>query len=292
MPVPIQPGSFSGIEPVRGFNRPEPEATPEQIHGGPADPFHNQFGEASQPYSWQSQLTNYSGHTGPYGPESELLDDGTLYEGAPAGQLGHDPYGDLTPGRGHAAPMPVRLSGPLPSQHDSINNGLVQSAEIHATNLGASRKRTMDQLGDAQQDHWSEIWDVSNEPEKYPANPRWNGFTAFGFGTNDRPSNPMRKMNAFGYEDGHHHRRFATGSIPGNYMWMRPGSRPMIKTVAGPARPANGQDSPFEGDDLTASFGIQGAVLVEVPAEYQPPPSPQLGAPANYDTPTPSIPLW
>lgn len=287
------PGYFPGMGPIRGFNAPKPEAPPEVVHGSPANPAHGEWGEAAQPYSWQSQLTNYTGHTGPYGIENELLGDEDALDGMPAGQLGHDPYGDLTPYRGHAAPMTVTLSGALPSQYDAVNQQLVQAAEIRSTDLGASRKFTLTEVGDAQQDHWSEIWDVSDEPGKYGAGePHGSGMALFGFANNDRPVNPFRKINGYMFNMGHHHRRFAIGSIPGNYMWMRPGSRPMIKTLAGPARPAIGPDSPFEGDDLGASFGIQGAVLVEVPSEYQPPPSPQVAAPVNYDEPSPSVPLW
>jgi hypothetical protein len=286
------PGQFAGVGPVTGFNNPEPEAPPEIVHGGPADPFHGQWGEAAQPYSWQSQLTNYTGHSGPYGPENEFLGDENALVGMEAGQEGHDPYGDLTPHYGHAAPMNVTLSGALPSQYDAVNAQLVQGAENRSVNLGASRKYTTDELGDAQQDNWAQIWDVSDEPGKYPPGTPQTGYAQFGFGTNDRPVNPLRKVNSFGFNEGHHHRRFAVGSIPGNYMWMRPAGRPLIKTVAGPARPATGENSPFTGDDLGASFGIQGAVLVEVPTEYQPPPSPTLVAPVNYDEPSPSIPLW
>jgi hypothetical protein len=287
------PGYFPGMGPIRGFVAPEPEAPPEVVHGGPVNPFHGQWGETAQPYSWQSQLTNFSGHSGPYGLENALLGDEDVIEGEPAGQLGHDPYGDLVPYRGHAAPMTVTLSGPLPSQYDAVNQELVQGAEIRSTDLGTSRKWTTTELGDAQQDSWQEIWDVSIEPEKYPAgSDPSRGSNLFGFGNNDRTVNGLRKLNLFGFGDGHHHRRIATGSVPGNYMWMKPGGRPLVKSLPGPARPAVGADSPFEGDDLGLSFGIQGAVLVNVPSEYQPPPSPQVAAPVNYDEPANPVPLW
>ena len=287
------PGSFPGIGPVVGFQDPEPEATPEEVHGGPVNLTHAQWGEQAQPYSWESQLTNYHGRTGPYGPENAMLGDEDALYGMDEGQLHQDPQADMVPYRGHAAPMTVTLSGALPSQYDAINAQLTQAAEIRSTDLGASRKFTVNDMGqDVQNDTWQEIWDVSDQPEKYPANPPWNGYTQFGFGTNDRPSNSLRKVNGFGFNKGHHHRRFAVGSIPGNYMWMRPGGRPLFKTLAGPARPAVGANSPFEGDDLGQTFGIQGAVLVEVPSEYQPPPSPTLAAPVNADEPAPGIDLW
>jgi len=287
------PGYFAGMGPIRGYTDPEPEGTPEEIHGNPVNPFHGQYGEQAQPYSWQSQLSNYQGHMGPYGPENAVLGDQDALSGQEAGTLGKDPYADLTPYRGHAAPMTRTLSGPLPSQYDAINQQLIPAAEIRSTDLGASRKFTETELGDALQDRWQEIWDVETGEEKYPAGSRvGDGIVAAGFGNNDRTVNPMRKTNGFDFNAGHHHRRFATGSIPGNYMWMRPGGRPLVKSSAGPARPATGENSPFTGDDLGLSFGIQGAVLVDVPQEYQPPPTPQMVQPVNYDEPAPEIPLW
>jgi hypothetical protein len=286
-------GQFPGIGPVTGYSIGDPYLTPEERYGGPADPRHAQWGEQAAPYSWQSQVTPFHGHMGPYGPENALLGDELALSGESAGQLGHDPYGDLVPYRGHAAPMTRTLSGPLPSQHDAIMDQLVQADEIRATDLGTSRKFTLTELGNAQQDAWQEVWNVEPGDDKYPEGDRHgSGMALFGFGNNDRTVNPRRKANGYGYGLGHHHRRFATGSIPGNYMWMKPGGRPLFKSLAGPARPAVGQNSPFSGDDLGLNFGIQGAVLVEVPQEYQPPPSPQLAAPVNYDAPAAEIPWW
>ena len=287
--------AFPSMGPIIGFQTgPEDAfATPEERHGGPADPFHAYTGEIARPYSWQSQLTNYTGHTGPVGAENGLLSDERQLTGLPAGQIGKGATTDLTPYRTHAAPMTVVASGPLGSQHDAIQGQLIQSAEMHATDLGGSRKSTLSEQGMANQDHWLEIWDVSDEPGKYGAGEAYSsGTSLFGFGNNDRPVNPLRKRNRFGFDRGHHHRRFAAGTIPGNYMWMKPGGRPMIKTLAGPARPAIGKDSPFEGDDLGHTFGIQGAVLVEVPQEYTPPPGPQFASPVNFDEPAPTIALW
>ena len=284
--------AFPGMSGITGFVDPTPEATAEEVHGGPADPHHAEVGDQAKPYAWQSQLSNYTGRTGPLGADNQLLGDEADLAGSPAGTLGSDPYSDLVPYRGHAAPMTVTLSGALPSQADAINDQLGQSAGIHSVDLGSSRKFSTTQTRDVQQDTWTEIWDTSESPDKYPAGQPWSGFALFGFGNNDRTENPLRKKNSFGFQLGHHHRRFAVGSIPGNYMWMRPGGRPMVKSLAGPARPPVGEDSPFTDQDLGMSFGIQGAVLVEVPQEYQPPPSPQLVKPVNADSPAPGIELW
>lgn len=290
MAVPV-PAYFPGMQGIRGYNLGDPEATPEEVHGRPVNPSHGQWGEEAQPYSWQSQLTNYSGHSGPYGSEAGMYDTAD-YSGLPAGELHQDPRADMVPYRGHAAPTNVTLSGKLPSQYDAINEQLIQGAENRGTDLGASRKDSLYPGGDPTQDNWAEIWDITDQPGKYPAGQPWTGYAAFGFANNDRPVNPFRKVNQYGFNMGHHHRRFAIGSIPGNYMWLRPSGRPEIKSLPGPARPATGENSPFTGDDLGASFGIQGAVLVQVPSEYQPPPSPQLGGAVNYDEPAPSVSLW
>lgn len=292
-PVPNSPPPVTGLNGLQGYTYEEfPQAPPEVVHGGPANPAHGEHGEQAIPYSWESQLVNYTGHTGPYGAENGFLGDERIADGMPAGMLTADPYADLTPYLGHAAPVNVTLSGRLPSQYDAINAQLVQGAENRSVDLGGSRKMSLTELGDAQQDDWTGIWDVTQGSEVYPPVPAPVSTAVGGFGVNDRSSNILRKQNSFGFNEGHHHRRFATGPIPGNYMWMRPGSRPMIKHAAGTARPATGPDSPFYGQDLGETFGIQGAVLMQVPTEYQPPPSPQLAAPVNYDEPPPGVALW
>jgi hypothetical protein len=92
------------------------------------------------------------------------------------------------------------------------------------------------------------------------------------------------------------HRRYAAGHLPGNYMWMRPQGRPLFKTLAGPARPAIGNESPFAGDDLGFAFSYDtGAVLQSTPQEYVPPPSPNVNTYAPvYDDPygTQAIEIW
>jgi hypothetical protein len=106
--------------------------------------------------------------------------------------------------------------------------------------------------------------------------------SGFMWGTRDRVQS-MARQNEFGFDSSHRHRRYADAPIPGNYMWLRPGGRPLQKTLAGPARPAIGPESPFSGDDLGFTFGIDGAVLQNVPTEYVSPAQPKLAAPMAYD---------
>ena len=48
----------------------------------------------------------------------------------------------------------------------------------------------------------------------------------------------------------------------------------MVRSNTGLRNFPTGQDSPFEGDDTTAAYGIEGAILSTPPAEYTAPPQP------------------
>lgn len=285
-----------GLNGIVGFTSTSAEATPEEMHGGPANPNHGNWGEKAEPYSWESQLMNY---TGSYGTQSgDYVTDMTGGAAFSAGTLLNDPQGDLGNstgqiGAGHASVRTRTLSGPLPSQHDAINAQLDQSADMHASNLGASRKDQLSQQGlSVQQDQWSEDWNVSpgtsNQATDVPAQLR--GSVA-GFGTRSREQS-FARQNAYGFDSAHLHRRAANGSIPGNYMYFKPGSRPLVKTIPGPARPAVGSNSPFAGQDTMATFGIQGAVLQNLPSEYAAPPTPSLAQPVQSDDSIDTIALW
>ena len=109
-------------------------------------------------------------------------------------------------------------------------------------------------------------------------------------------SNTYAKRNQYGFDSAHMRRRYAMSSIPGNFMWMRPKGRPMHRNLPGPARPPIGIDSPFTGDDLGVTFGYDtGAILMDQPQEYVPPPSPNVASQTpTYDSPygTDSVDLW
>jgi hypothetical protein len=114
--------------------------------------------------------------------------------------------------------------------------------------------------------------------------------------------NLSRKRNLFGYGDKHLHRRYAQSSIPGNYMWLRPGGRVMYKTVPGTAKLPIGPESQFTTDNADDSakavgfpFNPYGAVLQQTPTEYVPPPAPNIApvTPAySNDYGTDGIDLW
>lgn len=281
---------------ITGFVVQDPQATAEEMHGGPADPSHGNWGEQARPYSWESQLTGYTGNHGPDGYQTEYISDESVYS-FPAGNIGQDPQSDQTPtvgqvGGSHAAPITHPLSGPLPSQYDSINAQLVESADAHASNLGASRIMQNNQDGlTFQQDNWLEDWDVTPGTSLQATDIPGQLRGGLMFGTRSREQS-FAPQNEYGFDSPHLHRRTAQGPIPGNYMWMRPGSRPLVKSIPGTARPPIGETSPFYGDDPFQTFGIQGAILTNTPTEYVAPPQPNLGSPVTDTAPSPEIPFW
>jgi hypothetical protein len=213
-------------------------------------------------------------------PESRTLAAGTLSE---------DPGADLTPyGPGlHGGP---HITGYRMDRGPEGNSQVLrQSYAAHSvkTNAGAKARQAADPL----QDSWEGFFSVVPGDDLVAETPRQFGYQANGFGVNDRTSNPMAKVNSFGLNMAHRMRRFATGSIPGNYMWMKPGGRPMVKTLAGPARPASGI-GPFQGQDTTQSFGLQGAVLMDPATEYVAPPQVNVVPAVQQYSPPDAIELW
>jgi hypothetical protein len=283
------PDALSGLNGLAGINAlsvDTPEASPEERNGGPADDYHGHWGEQAGPYAWESSLAMGGSH-GPYGPENQMLGD-EMWFCEPAGDAQQDPTHDYnTPNltKSHASVHNVTISGGVPSQSEAIHNQISQMGN-HGSNLGTSRAMQTDQQGYAVQDVWVELENITPGNEQTPRAPGSISNQAGGWGANDHAENSYRKQNGWDLGSAHFHRRYAAGSIPGNYMWMRPGGRPMFKTLAGPARPAVGENSPFHGDDLGNTFAYDtGAVLQSQPTQYVPPPEPYLAAPvAATDT--------
>jgi hypothetical protein len=275
---------LTGLMGIEGFTVDNPEAGAEEIHGKPVNPAHSQWGEVSEPYPWQ--MTQYgSTFHGPYGPENGLLEDeldGTA--ALAAGVVSDDPTGDTTPYYGHASPWPKDPAGDLSVSPDNIIRQRMQNLAIQrsAVEFGASRKRLYEPTMEANNDVWRSAESVtpgtSLEPHGVPAQV---GIAVGGWGSTDPVQNPMNRRNSFGFDSAHLHRRWAAGSIPGNFMWMKPGSRPMVRSMTGVRHFPTGSDSPFEGDDVTVAYGLHGAILTEAPSEYVPPPQPTV-QPATY----------
>lgn len=263
----------------------EPQADAEERSGGSADPRHARIGSLGERYPWESHLAMAGSH-GPYGLENQLLGDPEwIWESG--GDPTDDPDFDRTPSH-RAGPFPKGInSGPIPGENpDDVAEQLRQSSEIHAVRTGAGLK-TLHAL-DAHNNEWCEIWQVKPGSSDQVSIPRQLMSSGYLYGTTDRVQS-MARQNQYGFDSSHQHRRYADAPIPGNYMWMKPGQRPMLKTLAGPARPAIGKDSPFRGQDLGTSFSYDGAVLQNVPSEYVAPAQPNLGTAPRVDEDTGTV---
>jgi hypothetical protein len=271
---------LTGLTGVAGFQvlvDPNSQATPEERLGGTADPRHAERGEQARPYSWESQMTPGGSH-GPYGPENQMLGDEQWFW-QPAGAEWQDPDFDHTPTMRAAPIQRGILSGPTPSGGpDDVAFQLQQSYRNHAVDMGAAHRMQHSSQGWVQQDSWNDLTDTSaGGTDMQPIGPQ-NMSAGFLWGTTDRVQS-FARQNDYGFDSAHKHRRYADGPIPGNTYWMKPGGRPLAKTLAGPARPAIGRDSPFYGDNLGQAFSVGGAILLEMPPEYTAPPQPNLAAP-------------
>ena len=262
------PAPISGLT---GLYDPTPQATPEEIWGGPADPSH---GGGLDPSSGFIYEQFYSGPHGPYGPDNAVLGEDPSVYTERAGQLFQDPRGDQQP-QTHAANWPKGLSQAQDPGPEDNTKRLRESFLIHSQDQGMSRQ--FDSLP-PQNDTWQDVdyTDPGSPTLQSNSVPKQVGSVVGAFGSSDR-NQSLAKQNEYGFDSAHVHRRYATGSIPGNYMMLEPGSRPLRHDRLGsvPNIPT-GDDSPFTGQDTTTSYNTQGAVLQVLPTEYPEPPSPSL----------------
>lgn len=262
------------------------QATPEERMGGTADPAHAKpLAEASIPRG-----SRMGEPVGPYGPDNLMLGDESWFWES-GGNAYEDPTFDHTPST-RAGPWPKGiLSGPVggPGPDDTAPK-LAQLAALHGIDTNADAKF---QSGgtEALNDDWMEIDQLNPGNSDLVDIPKQSKSSGFGWGTRD-VTQSMARQNEFGFDSSHQHRRWASGSIPGNNDWMRPGGRVMMKSMAGPARPAIGPNSPFTGQDLGFSFDPNGAVLQNVPTEYVAPPSVNLSNPKTAWTDNDSVVEW
>lgn len=260
---------LSGLAGYQVLIEEDSQATPELRMGDAADPRHadaspeKQFGRGSR----------IGEPVGPRGPENQLLGDEQWFW-EPGGEEWQDPRMDHTPSK-RSGPWPRGiLSGPTPSTFpEDVAGQREQSRIIHGIDTNADARFTYEL--EALNDSWETIDQLNPGHSDLEALPKQAMSSGFGWGTRDRTQS-MAAQNEYGFDSAHQFRRFATGPIPGNTMWMRPGGRPLAKSLPGPARPAIGPNSPFTDDDLGAAFGIHGALLQNVPSEYVAPPQPTL----------------
>jgi len=267
---------IGGVQPLTGLQgwvNPTPEATPEERLGGPADTRHGKplAYDASPQYPWQAFPDEPHG---PYGIENQLLGMDIVSYETPAGYLAQDPTGDEQP-LTNAAPWPRGIAqSVLP---DEVAPKRQESADIHASNMGQSRRVLYSPSMLPHNDTWEAFYEVEPGSTEQVPIPKQIQTGVGGFGSTDRTQS-MANQNEYGFDAAHSHRRYATGGIPGNRMWMEPGGRPMVKSIPGTANVPVGTDSPFAGQDPMQTFDIQGSVLQTLPTQYEAPPDPSLAS--------------
>jgi hypothetical protein len=271
-------GPITGVNPITGFVISQPEAPPFQQQGGPVDIRHGGPLVAPEVPPWL--VIPMGPYPNVHNPYDDALDESKSYAGMPAGYLSQDKTADLQPDT-RAAPFPEEGPGSptgeqvdVSERHAGSTRQLIQSAWIHAQGMGGGLKRLFMPQMLAKQDEWTGFYNKVQGDDIVPNAPGAIGHQAGGIGVNDHTSNKYAKINAYELNTSHRHRRFATGPIPGNFMWMKPGGRPMVRSLTGMHNfPTSGA---FENDDPGATFSYQGAVLQNVPSEYVAPPQPSL----------------
>lgn len=263
---------------LSGFTVDQPEADPEERSGNPADPRHGNVGEAAQPYSWQSLQTPGALANSPGPAEDDLIGEDHYYT-LTAGSMEEICAGDTAPWT-HNGPWPADPIGDGSVGPDNAVRQLEVNAALRSIKVGPASRAIYRPWAKPVQDAWQEIWqvdansdDIPNAPDQLKAS-----LAPGGRGSTDRRQS-FARQNSYGFDSRHMHRRFAVGHIPGNFPWMRPGSRPLVKSIPGPAKPAIGPNSQFAGDNLGQAFSTDGAILTGAPNAYGGPPTPYV-APA------------
>lgn len=281
---------MAGVNGITGYVIASPEAPPFEQQGGTVDPYHSNTGEMARPYPWE--VVPIGPYPGKISPDDALIDDSENW-GIAAGILSEDPTADQTPAYNAAPFLRENPVEPMAEQLDTRNRNkgsarqLWASMRIHAANRGAGLRRLFAPTQLAKQDSWNAFFNPVQGEDIVPKIPGSIANNAGGFGVNDHVSNPYAKVNSYGFNTSHRHRRYATGPIPGNTLWLKARSRPMVRSFTGIHQfPVSGA---FAGDDPGATFGIDGAILTGTPSQYAPPPQPMLGNPVISTAEVPDI---
>lgn len=245
-----------GLSPLQALDGviSDPEGSPDVIFGGPAQP-HTAVGEETV-YPWQNipgQASN-----GPYGTASQLLESepGVMVAGQPNGLINNTP---IT----HAAPYPKGIG-------TGDNRNIVEAARAGDSNLHASSTNQVNPrlLQDQQ------VPNVTQMVINYQS--RGQSGLASDVPPQIKAARGLDMVQGFqtpmeyGFADAHVQERFPMPGVPGNYLWMRPGARPLIVQTpnAGSAELGTGQDSIFQGQVPADTFTVQGGVLQNPPNAY------------------------
>lgn len=279
------PKALTGLQGLQGWVNPKPEASASELHGGTVDPAHGDVTKA-ETYPWEVMPGQ---SVGPYGLDNGLLGMDIVSYVPPAGKLGTDPTADLQP-LTHAAPWPRGINQ-NPSDPDAVGEVLQESADIHSFAYGASRRSLYSPTELPTNDDWTDyVFTDPGSSNQVPI-PQQVMTGSGGWGSTDRIQS-MQAQNEYGFDSAHRSRRWAEGSIPGNNDWMRPGGRPLVKSIPGGAINPTGKGSPFEGQDTTQSFDTQGSVLQVLPTDYSPSRVPSTASSYDPIQASPAISLW
>jgi hypothetical protein len=269
---------------LTGYTIDNPEATPEDRSGNAADPRHANVGEQAQPYSWQS-LAVPGAIPDPPGPsDSGLIEhDYDWYSTLVASQIEDLPAGDTAPWT-HAGPWPADPIGDGSVGPDNAVRQLEMNAALRSLKVGPANRAMWRPWANPTQDAWQEIWEVNPNSDDIPVatNQMKASLAPGGRGSTDRRQS-FAKQNDYGFDSRHMRRRFAVGHIPGNFPWMKPAGRPLVKGIPGPAKPAIGPHSQFAGQNLGAAFGTNGAILENPPNAYAGPAVPYIAPQSPTD---------
>jgi hypothetical protein len=271
------PTGLSQLEGLSGFVIENPEASPEDRSGNAADPRHEKVGEQAEPYSWQSLQVPGAALPTVDDIGEGFIDDGiTEYWTQTASNVEELPSGDTAPWT-HAGPWPSDPIGDGSVSPDNLVRNAMINAELRSQKVGPNPRAIFRPQANPQQDNWNEIWNVDPNSDDIPevSNQMKAALAPGGRGSTDRRQS-FARQNQYGFDSRHMHRRFAFNHIPGNNLWMRPASRPLVKTIPGPAKLPIGPTSQFAGQDPGLAFGTQGAILNDLPNAYNPPPTPNV----------------
>lgn len=268
--------------PLQGLNGlsyssydPQPQASAEQMQGGTVDPGHSGIGPQPEPYPWQIPQWGTE-IMGPYGTDSSLVPEYADPASFAAGstQATEDLEYDYTPYQTHAAPWPKNPYGDGSTSPDNTAMQLSQSAAIHAVRTNASGRSTYAQSLNPGNDEWVEYASATPGTSLQPQGvPQSVGTTVGGFGSRD-VVNSRAPQNEYGFNAAHLHHRVRTGGVEGNFMWMKPGARPLLRSLPGAMRLPVGAVSPFAGQNVQTAYAPGAGILTQTPPDYTPVPQP------------------
>lgn len=246
-----------------------PEGDPAVIQGGSADPRHADP-TLSNVFPWYNYPTPGTGNA-PYGIWNQIIGDDDSVDRVASGMPTDDPRADLTPIR-HAAPWPttgVRDSTVWRDPEALVEQG-AQSADIHASNMGASREIQYENP----LPHYRTMVTEFEGPGTTllaPVGDQLKSSPPATVGPNTDRIGSFAHQNQYGFDGAHDRDRRLTPGVPGNFMWLRPHSRPMIIEPHGATNDFSGPDSPFTGQDRRKSRRTLGAALKQQATVYTPP---------------------